>query len=171
VLDRATARLQVQLAKLARGPDAPGVWRGHPGLVPDPEMLRSVPWLYEIQRALAEIAAHVPPGSRFILADQAQWGGGEMLAGRRTLPFLERGGVYWGLPPDGPTAVRELARMRAAGADFFVLAPPAFWWLDYYAGLGAYLSTTGRLVSESARARIYDLRPGPLARPFQTTGK
>jgi hypothetical protein len=59
--------------------------------------------------------------------------------------------------------VRELARMRAAGADFFVLAEPAFWWLDYYAGLGAYLGTTGRLVSESARARIYDLRSGKQA--------
>ena len=36
--------------------------------------------------------------------------------GRRALPFLEVNGEYGGAPADDATAIRELERLRAAGA-------------------------------------------------------
>ena len=85
-----------------------------------------------MQIALQEVAAVIPPGATLILVDEERWGGGQALRGRRTLPFLERDGRYWGLPPDSETAIRELERLRSLGAQYLVFMRPSFWWLDYY---------------------------------------
>jgi hypothetical protein len=122
------------LAKLQhlRSDISQGTLTGTADLTPDPEVLKEVPWLYEMQIALEQIAAVVPPGATLILVDEDRWGGGQALRGRRTLPFLERDGLYWGLPPDSATAISELERLRTLGAQYLVFMRPSFWWLDYY---------------------------------------
>jgi hypothetical protein len=131
VLDRLTEQLLTTLEQLRTG--LPGDYlRGTAALKPDPQVLKEVPWLYEMQTALEEIAAVVPSGATLILVDEDRWGGGQALGGRRTLPFLERDGVYWGLPPDSATAISELERLRSLGAQYLVFMRPSFWWLDYY---------------------------------------
>jgi ubiquinone/menaquinone biosynthesis C-methylase UbiE/uncharacterized protein YbaR (Trm112 family) len=105
------------------------------------------------------IAALIPPGETFILADQNLWGVGEVITGRRAIPFVERDGQYWGAPPDDHTAIVELDRLRRLGASFIVFGWPAIWWLDYYAEFGRYLYSEFRCVLKNDRLVIFDLRP------------
>jgi hypothetical protein len=116
-------------------------------------------WIEGLNRSRREIMAVIPPGDTFILVDQAQWGAGRVLGGRRCLPFLERDGQYWGPPPDEATAIRELERLRRAGAEFVVVAWPAFWWLDHYDGLHRHLRSAYRCVLKNDRLVVFDLRP------------
>jgi hypothetical protein len=100
-----------------------------------------------MQSALEELAEVVPPGAMLILVDEERWGGRQALRGRRTLPFLERDGLYWGLPPDSDTAISELERLRGLGAEYLVFMWPSFWWLNHYAGLSDHLGRYTTLVS------------------------
>lgn len=114
-------------------------------------------WLQQLYLTEQDIASLVPQGSTFILVDQ-EWFGGEIAGARHAIPFLERDGQYWGPPPDDETAIRELERLRQAGASFVVFAWPAFWWLDYYAGLNRHLRSRFRCVLENNRLVVFDLR-------------
>jgi hypothetical protein len=114
-------------------------------------------WLDRIQALAEDLAAVIPHGETFVLVDQDEIRS-ELGAAARALPFLERGGQYWGAPADDQTAVRELERLRIAGASFLVFAWPAFWWLDYYAGLHCQLRAQFRCVLKTERALVFDLR-------------
>lgn len=106
----------------------------------------------ERMRAMeAELAALIPPGGRFILVDQEEIASGLALDDRTSWPFLERDGRYWGPPADDATAIRELERLRDAGAEVIVFARYGFWWLDYYAGFAGYLRAHGRRLPTSER--------------------
>ena len=56
-------------------------------------------------------------------------------------------------------AIRELERLRQAGASFMVFAWPAFWWLDYYARFRRHLRSRFRCALENDRLIAFDLRP------------
>lgn len=120
-----------------------------------PKKYLDVIWL---QLATQEIATLVPPGDTFILVDQEQFRG-MVFAGHHVLPFLERDGQYWGPPPDSITAIRELERLRRAGAHFIVFGWPAFWWLDYYSELHSYLRSAFPCILQNDRLVAFDLRP------------
>jgi hypothetical protein len=130
-------------------------------------------WMARLQAALDEVASLVRPGGEFILADAEEWGekrdGGGILSGRRARPFLERDGVYFGPPPDAAAAIGELERMRAEGAGHFVLAWPAFWWLDHYPAFHAHLRRSYARVLENERLLVFDLRRAPGALPSVRT--
>ena len=64
-----------------------------------------------------------------------------------------------GAPPDDETGIRELQRLRRAGAAFVAFGWPAFWWLDYYTGLRDHLRANHRCVLENDRVVVFDLRP------------
>src|SRR5262249_53006595 len=68
-------------------------------------------WQVRRRRAAAEIPALVPAGSTFILIDEDRLAC-PADASRRCVPFLERGGQYWGPPPDDQTALGEFERLR-----------------------------------------------------------
>jgi hypothetical protein len=114
-------------------------------------------WMHMLLQASAEIAEQVPPGDAMILVDE-QGFGQEFAAGRRTIPFLERDGQYWGAPPDDGTAIRELERLRGTGANFLAFGWPAFWWLDHYAQLRDYVEARFRCTLRNERLVVYDLR-------------
>ena len=120
-------------------------------------------WMEGVRAGTGEIAAVVPRGDTFILADDAQWGGGAGIEGRRGLPFLERDGAYWGPPADSETAVSELERLRRGGATFLAFASPCFWWLEFYGGLRSHLYSTFECVMENERVIVFDLRAQPPA--------
>ena len=107
--------------------------------------------------AAQEVAALIPPGHTIILVDQDELGG-QVGAGRRRIPFLERDGQYWGPPPDNNTAIREFERLRHAGGDFMIFGWPAFWWLDYYSRLHEYLRMRFPCVLRNERLVVFDLR-------------
>src|SRR5437016_6494734 len=99
-------------------------------------------WAEQLQRATSEILQLVPDGSAFILVNDDQWGNETEFTGRRVIPFLEHEGRYWGPPENDQKAIRELERLRQAGARHIVFAWPSFWWLDYYTGLRSHLQST-----------------------------
>ncbi|MEJ7812700.1 MAG: sulfotransferase family protein [Gemmatimonadaceae bacterium] len=125
--------------------------------VPDVPFPHANEWMHLLMQASQEIASLVPEGAAFILVDE-QGFGREVGAGRTVVPFLERDGEYWGAPPDTDTAIRELERLRAAGASFVVFGWPAFWYFDHYTGLREYLDRTSRRVLGNDRVIAYDLR-------------
>jgi hypothetical protein len=116
------------------------------------------PWEERRRLALDELTALIPPGETFILVDEEQWGVPEELGGRRRIPFLERSGVYWGSPADSETGIRELDRLRRAGATFIVFGWPAFWWLAHYSGLHQHLRSQFPCLLENDRLTAFDLR-------------
>ena len=126
------------------------------GVPCDPDRWRRDSWLARRLRVAEEIAAVVPPGERFVLIDGAEWGMDET-AGRRAVPFVERGGQYWGPPADDPQAVGELARLRGEGIRRVVVGWPAFWWLDQYPAMHRWLREHGGLVCANDRLVVFDL--------------
>jgi glycosyltransferase involved in cell wall biosynthesis len=128
------------------------------GITPDTGPWRANGWWHQIDGALREITALVPPGDAFILVDQDAWGSGRVISGRRRIPFLEREGGDWGEPGDDATAIRELERLRRSGANFMVFVQPALWWLDYYAGLQHHLRSNFRCALDNDTVVVFDLR-------------
>jgi hypothetical protein len=110
--------------------------------------------------AARELAKLIPPAQTLILVDEARFGIDE-IDGRRVLPFLEHNGDYAGAPPDDETAIRDLERLRADGANFIAVAWMAFWWLEHYAGFHQHLRSTGRCVAQNERFVLFSLPPIP----------
>ncbi|HEY8370770.1 MAG TPA: TylF/MycF/NovP-related O-methyltransferase [Thermodesulfobacteriota bacterium] len=116
--------------------------------------------LQRLDQATLDVTSVVPRGETFILVDQGHLER-FVTPGRRRVPFPEHEGQYWGPPPDDAAAIRELERLQQAGASFVVVAWPAFWWLDYYAGFHRHLRARARGVLESDCLVIFDLRARP----------
>jgi hypothetical protein len=126
--------------------------------------LETVEALRTVQRISSGLATLVPFGSQFVLVDDGYLAtlerrfGIELTPGRRALPFLERDGEYWGAAPDSETAIRELGRLREAGASFIAFAWTALWWLDYFVGFASYLRSEFPCLIENGVLVVFDLR-------------
>jgi glycosyltransferase involved in cell wall biosynthesis len=94
-------------------------------------------WMHRLARATEELSALLPIGCSVILADEDQWADrwGEAASWRAPFHPSSSATGNTGGPPDDDVAIRELDRLRRAGASFIVFGWPAFWWLDHYAGL------------------------------------
>lgn len=104
----------------------------------DEDSLEGYEWLARSEAAADDLAKVPRRHATYVLIDEDQ------LRGRcdrsRAIPFLEREGSYWGPPADGNSAVEELrALMHSTAASAVVVAWPAFWWLEHYTELRAYL--------------------------------
>ena len=71
---------------------------------------------------------------------------------------MTRDGVYFGPPASADAALQDLQAQRRQGASFLVVAWTAFWWLEFYSPLGAYLRSTFAPVLENERVVVFDLR-------------
>jgi SAM-dependent methyltransferase len=92
-----------------------------------------VDWMQRLERAITELRKTIPANSAVVLVNDGQWGcETKALPALRVIPFLERGGQYWGAPEDSAEALRELKRLEQAGAKYLAVAWNSFWWLDYY---------------------------------------
>jgi trans-aconitate 2-methyltransferase len=107
--------------------------------------------------ALSEIANLIPFGEKFILVDQDEWTQ-KTPQGRTAIPFLERGGIYWGPPADDATAMRECERLRKAGAAYIVFGSPAFWWLKHYPAFHQQLRNHASCLIENEIIVVFQFR-------------
>jgi hypothetical protein len=114
-------------------------------------------WLRRFDTVSDEIVSLIPEGETFILVDEETLET-EIFGERKTIPFLEKDGVYWGKPSNDETAIRELERLRHLGANFIVFVKDTFWWLEYYVGLNKYLHSQFPCLLQSDRIVIFDLR-------------
>jgi glycosyl transferase family 2 len=96
-------------------------------------------WWLRAGRVARAIEQTVPQGERVALIDQGALGVDAQLHGRQVLAFPNVDGCFAGAPADDRAALRELDRLSAAGVAHFVLAWPAFWWLEEYPRLAARL--------------------------------
>jgi hypothetical protein len=120
--------------------------------------LNSEEWLQQLQLAEREIREVIPAGSTFILVNDDQWRDDGVLSGRRARPFLEHDGEYWGPPADDATAIRELERLRRAGAAFIVFGWPSFWWFGHYKSFHQHLRALFPCLLENERLVIFKLK-------------
>jgi glycosyltransferase involved in cell wall biosynthesis len=113
-------------------------------------------WSERLSMVAREITEVVPAGGTLVLIDDDQIGSGAF-EGYQVVPYVERNGEYWGAPSDDETAVRELERLREAGAGFVVVGWPAFSWLEHYSGLREHLQSSYRVILSNSRLLVYDL--------------
>lgn len=132
-----------------------------PIATPDPGMLPGGTLLGVFRELEREVASRVPEDRAVILLDENRLGVFGPLAGRRCLPFLERNGVYWGIPEDSETAIRELTRMRAEGCRHLVLMESARWWLEFFGGFAEFLEVTSEEIHLFHGFTMYYLSPSP----------
>lgn len=115
-------------------------------------------WNSRMRAVKAELDALIPEGAAIALVDDGNWRAAEhRFAGRTAWGFNERDGVYWGPPLDDDNAIREVIHLRSSGVQFLVFGWPAFWWLDYYAGLRSHLEASYYRLLENDRLVVYDL--------------
>lgn len=128
-------------------------------LDPDAQMRRETDYRTAVEATASDIEAVVPAGDCLILVDGQELNAGEVAHGRRVIPFLERGGVYWGAPADDATGIAELERLcEQAKPGFIFFAWPALWWLDHYRGLHDHLFTHFPCILQNDRLVAFDLR-------------
>ena len=132
-------------------------WCSELGYEARPDVWRAQSWFHRLSEAVSELDVAIPAGTPFVLIDECQWNlpPDEQ---RRPRPFLERGGEWWGRPPDSLTAIRELERMRRDGVQFAVVAWPAFWWLDHYREFADWLRAGHPRPLDNDRVVVFDLR-------------
>lgn len=114
-------------------------------------------WPSRLLLAKQDIEALVPPGRSFILVDNNEWGAGQPVKERVSIPFIERDGEYWGVPTDDDEALVELERLRAAGASHIVFWWTSFWWFDHYAKLYRWLRSDCSCVLANDRLVAFDI--------------
>jgi hypothetical protein len=69
-------------------------------------------------------------------------------------------------PRTGEEAIAQLEAARNAGAEYLCLPATAFWWLEHYAGLAAWLGVHCRVAAEDRQTCIvYDLLRSPQEAP------
>lgn len=135
-----------QLCRKLDLPSNPPAWERHS-------------YFYNLKLIVEEIVTLVPEGESYVLADEDTLAVGEQLRGRRRLIFHQRDGEFAGAPADSDAAIDACETARVAGAHSFILAWPAFWYLDYYKQFAAYLNDhwtrqaqTDRLIAFRPRA-------------------
>lgn len=111
--------------------------------------------LPDVRRAATEL---LPPGASVLVVSR----GDERLLeleGIRAGHFPQtEGGTYAGHhPADSQEAITHLERLRRGGAEFVLFPSTAFWWLEYYAGLRAYLERQGHAIHRDESCAIYRL--------------
>jgi len=114
-------------------------------------------WMRETYLLNQELATLLSADAPFVLIDQEQLRV-DLADGPRAVPFLEEHGQYAGPPGDDASAIAALERLVAGEVSHLVLTWPCFWWLEHYAGFAAHLRDRYRLVLESERALVFDLR-------------
>jgi len=114
-------------------------------------------WPQQVQLAVQEIMEKVPAGNSLILVNEDQWGGETALIGLRTVPFMERDGQYWGRPENDEAALRELERLRRAGAGYLAVGWNCFWWLEHYPHWHRHLRASFPCLLENERVTLFKL--------------
>jgi SAM-dependent methyltransferase len=146
--------LYVRLDKIARYPwVSETAERGIPTLIHPSNYLQQA-WRNRVMRVAVEIASATRPGETIVLADENRFGS-LYLPERFVRPFIERNGVYFGPPTDADEAISQLIRMKNEGASYFAVGWPAFWWLDHYKKLTAFLDARCHSVLNNEHVIVY----------------
>jgi GT2 family glycosyltransferase len=112
----------------------------------------------ETLRAVADVVGRVtPPSARVVAVDK--WDPTLLeLSARRGGHFPDRR-LLPGYPRSSDEAIAHLEELRRRGAEYLVLPPSAFWWLDYYSAFAEYLERRFVLRWCDRTCVLYELTP------------
>ena len=79
---------------------------------------------------------------------------------RKGWHFLEKDGIYAGVPSDGQDAIVDLEKLRRRGATHVVFTTNTFWWLDYYPEFAQHLAQSATVMAASPEFKIYKFDAG-----------
>jgi hypothetical protein len=112
----------------------------------------------ERRRVRAAVSEAVPAGAAVLVVSRSD---DELLQldGREGwhFPQDEQGAWAGYYPADSAAAIAHLEELRAKGAQYLVLPPSAFWWLDHYPELGRYLESRGPALVRNDDCIIFGL--------------
>src|SRR5881296_2152493 len=80
-------------------------------------------------------------------------------AQRKGWHFLEKDGIYAGVPSDSREATANLEELHRRGATHVVFTANTFWWLDYYPEFAQHLAANAALMEMTPEFKIYKLSP------------
>lgn len=115
-------------------------------------------WLKRLSRSIKDIKKFVPEKSRIILADDDQWQLADEISGRKIIHFIENENQYWGPPADDDEAIQEIKNQMKKKTGFIFFAWPAFWWLDHYKKMSAWLHEKHECIIEDERLVGFKLK-------------
>lgn len=125
------------------------------GVEVDVERWKERSWVHRLPRLREDLRGTLPAGSPVAVLDEDKLR--SQLTEWETAPFPARGGEYWGPPADDEQLIADLERTRSTGATHLVVAWPAFWWLEFYAGFAERLRGSCPCVLENERVAVFDL--------------
>jgi hypothetical protein len=120
---------------------------------------RITPEYEALRERVRAAAAQLPAGAHILVVSK----GDEVLVKFSTqrgahFPQATDGNYANLYPADCAEAVAHLEQLRAAGAKYFLLPQPAFWWLEHYTGLREHLDKTAVVkLRADATCIIYEL--------------
>jgi pyruvyltransferase len=114
-------------------------------------------YIEQLELTASQFKDIIPRSASAILVDQEELRS-YLLPDRSPTPFLERDGGYWGPPVDDLAAIQELEKLQRSGAEFLVIAWPAFWWLQHYSAWHRHLASRFLRIFANDLLIVFNLR-------------
>jgi predicted O-methyltransferase YrrM len=153
----AITRWQENLGEAIEVIDLPGFAKGLAAVIVHTPIPRAELWTHRLGLTRQDVETHTTKRDTIVIVGD-EWWVKDLGTDRVAVPFLEQGGQYWGPAPDDATAIRELERLRRAGANYFVLGWSFFWWIDCYPEFYRYIHTNYRRVLQNDRVAMFSLQ-------------
>src|SRR5207248_7030303 len=116
-------------------------------------------WFHRLAGAVSDTLRAVGPNANLVLVDGGEWDATDAFGSRAVRPFIERGGLDWGPPPDGEFAIEQLEIVRREGTQYFVIGWNCFWWFDAYPSFAEHLERTANCLLRNENVAIFRLNP------------
>jgi pyruvyltransferase len=111
-------------------------------------------WQHQLGELRRLVSEHIPEGATVLVADNDQLR--SELPTIRSVPFLERNGLYWGAPGSSEEAIAEVTRQLERGIRWVIIAWPLAWLLDRFPDFASYLNSNMALRSHTTAGWIFE---------------
>jgi GT2 family glycosyltransferase len=128
------------------------------GVAWEPHLRRPKAWYRDLIEQVRETAElELPPDATVLIVSNGDDELLELGARRRGWHFPQMDdGTYAGHHPgDSVEAIAHLEALREKGAEYILFPQTAFWWLDFYGDLRAYLHAVGAPVVRQSNVTIF----------------